>query len=171
MTALGSRIDRWIHGFLPVTAQGLALSRIFFAAFFLITGIPTFSWVSRNPPGLFDPPTLSAVTFLATFPPVWVMRTLDLVLCVLLIFVLVGFKTRASSVLLSVTWLIGNSFRYSFGLIDHTILTVIAPLVMAFSGWGATYSIDSKMRKATGDVDAWPLSLLALLVGFGFFSA
>ncbi|HJP84986.1 MAG TPA: DCC1-like thiol-disulfide oxidoreductase family protein [Gemmatimonadaceae bacterium] len=171
MSQLGSKIDRWIHGFLPATAQGLALSRIFFAAFFLITGIPTFSWVSRNPPGFFDPPTLSAVTFLPTFPPAWAMQALDVFICVLLVFVLVGFKTKASSVLLTLTWLLGNSFRYSFGLIDHTILTVIAPLVMAFSGWGAAYSIDSKMRKATGEIEAWPLSLLALLVGFGFFSA
>jgi len=171
MTDLGVRIDRWIHGFLPVTAEGLALSRIFFAAFFLITGIPTFSWVSRNPPGFFDPPTLSAITFFATFPPIWVMRALDIFICVLLIFVLVGFKTKTSSILLSLAWILGDSFRYSFGLIDHTILTVIAPLVMAFSGWGAAYSIDSKLGKASSEIEAWPLSLLALLVGFGFFSA
>ena len=51
MTWIGSRPDGWIHGFLPVNAEGLALSRILYASFFLVVGIPTFSWVSGNPPG------------------------------------------------------------------------------------------------------------------------
>ncbi len=168
---LGLRLDRWIHGFLPVTAEGLALSRIFFAAFFLVTGIPTFSWVSRNPPGFFYPPSLSVANLFATFPSTAVMRTLDLVIGVLLIFLLVGFKTKASSIVLSVAWIFGNSFRYSFGLIDHTILSVVTPAVMAFSGWGEAYSIDAKARNGAPRLNAWPLTLLALLLGFGFFSA
>ena len=147
MTQLSVRLDRWIHGFLPVTAEGLGLSRIFFAGFFLLTGIPTFSWISRNPPGFFYPPSLSIANLFATFPSTFVTHTLDLAICVLLIFVLVGFRTKASSILLSAAWILGNSFRYSFGLIDHTILSVIAPAVLAFSGWGETYSIDAKARK------------------------
>jgi predicted DCC family thiol-disulfide oxidoreductase YuxK len=170
MMQLGDRLDRWIHGFLPVTAEGLALSRIFFAGYFLVTGIPTFSWVSRNPPGFFDPPQLSIANLFATFPPMGVMRTLDLVICVLLIFLLVGIETRASSILLTVAWILGNSFRFSFGKIDHSILAVVTPAVMAFSGWGDTYSIDAKFRKAAPRLNAWPLTLLALLVAFGFFS-
>ncbi len=167
---LGDRLDRWIHGFLPVTPEGLALSRIFFAGYFLVTGIPTFSWVSRNPPGFFDPPQLSLANLFATFPPMGVMRTLDLLICVLLIFLLVGLETRASSILLTVAWILGNSFRFSFGKIDHSILAVVTPAVMAFSGWGDTYSIDAKIRKVAPRVNAWPLTLLALLVAFGFFS-
>jgi predicted DCC family thiol-disulfide oxidoreductase YuxK len=171
MTQLGLRLDRWIHGFLPATAEGLALSRIFFAGFFLLTGIPTFSWISRNPPAFFYPPSLSIANLFATFPSTFVTHTLDLVICVLLIFVLVGFKTKASSILLSAAWIFGNSFRYSFGLIDHTILSVITPAVMAFSGWGEAYSIDAKARTGAPRLAAWPLTLMALLLGFGFFSA
>jgi predicted DCC family thiol-disulfide oxidoreductase YuxK len=167
---LGDRLDRWIYGFLPVTAEGLALSRIFFAGFFLITGIPTFSWVSRNPPGFFAPPQLSVANLFASFPPVGVMRTLDLVICVLLIFLLVGLETKASSILLTVAWILGNSFRFSFGKIDHSILAVVTPAVMAFSGWGDMYSIDARIRKAAPRLNAWPLTLLALLIAFGFFS-
>ena len=171
MQQLGGRLDRWIHGFLPVTAEGLALSRIFFAAYFLITGIPTFSWVSRNPPGFFDPPQLSVANMFATFPSTGIMRTLDLLICVLLIFLLVGYKTRTSSILLTVAWILGNSFRFSFGKIDHSIMAVVTPAVMAFSGWGAVYSIDAKLRKAVPRINAWPLTLLAMLLAFGYFSA
>jgi len=169
--SLGSRLDRWIHGFLPVTAEGLALSRIFFAAYFLITGIPTFSWVSRNPPGFFDPPQISIANLFATFPPIGVMRGLDLVICLLLVFLLVGYKTKTSSILLTVAWILGNSFRFSFGKIDHSIMAVVTPGVMAFSGWGAAYSIDARIRKAIPRVNAWPLTLLAVLLAFGYLSA
>jgi predicted DCC family thiol-disulfide oxidoreductase YuxK len=52
---------------------------------------------------------------------------------------------------------------------------VVTPLVMAFSGWGARLSVDAKRARAAGapepPVHAWPLSLLALLLGFAFFSS
>lgn len=162
--------DRWIHGFLPVTAEGLALSRIFFAAYFLLTGIPTFSWIGGNPPGFFNPPPLSVAAFFAGFPARAWFVALDLAICVLLILVFAGFMTRTSSILLSLAWIFGNSFRYSFGKIDHSIIALVTPMVMAFSGWGAAWSIDAKRGK-TSNVVAWPLSMLALLLSFGFFSA
>ena len=168
---LADRFDRWIHGFLPVTAEGLALSRIFYSAYFLLIGIPSFSWVSQNPAGFFDPPQLSVANLFATFPSLGIMRVLDLAICVLLIFVLVGFRTRTSSILLSLAWILGNSFRFSFGKIDHSILAVVTPAVMSFSGWGAAYSIDARLRRTVARINAWPLSLLALLLAFGYFSA
>jgi predicted DCC family thiol-disulfide oxidoreductase YuxK len=171
VTSLGSRLDAWIHGFLPVTAEGLALSRILYASFFLVVGIPTFSWVGANPPGFFHPPPLSLAAFLGGFPPAAVLRPLDVTIGVLLVFLLTGYKTRASSVALTVALVVGDSFRYSFGKIDHSILSVVMPAVMAFSGWEACWSIDARNRRAAGPVHAWPVTLLALLLGFGFLSA
>jgi predicted DCC family thiol-disulfide oxidoreductase YuxK len=171
-----SRLDRWIHGFIPVTAEGLALSRIFYAAFWLLTGIPTFAWVSANPPGFYSPPPLSLGALFAQFPSAAGLRVLDVAIGLLFLCLLTGFKTKATSILLSLAWIVGNSFRFSFGKIDHTIMAVITPAVMAFSGWGARFSIDAKrgqVSDAASDaaVRAWPLSLLALLLAFGFFSA
>ena len=42
---------------------------------------------------------------------------------------------------------------------------------MAFSGWGSKWSIDAKWGRVKDAVQGWPLTLLALLLGFGFFSA
>lgn len=171
MRPMLERLDRWIHGFLPVSAEGLALSRIFFAAYFLLIGIPTFSWISANPPGFFSPPPLSLAAAFSTFPPEPLLLALDLAICVLLIFLLVGFKTKTTSIALSLAWIVGNSFRFSFGKIDHSIMAVITPAVMAFAGWGARYSIDARGTDNRAEVKAWPLTLLALFLGFGFFSA
>jgi predicted DCC family thiol-disulfide oxidoreductase YuxK/uncharacterized membrane protein YphA (DoxX/SURF4 family) len=171
VTRFISGLDAWIHGFVPVSAEGLALSRILYASFFLLLGIPTFSWVSANPPGFFDPPPLSIAAWFAGFPDPRALRALDVSICVLFVFLLTGFKTRASSVLLTLALIIGNSFRFSFGKIDHTILPVVMPAVMAFSGWEACYSIDARNRTRAMTVHAWPLTLLALLIGFGFLSA
>ena len=171
MTHVASRLDAWIHGFLPVSAEGLALTRMLYASFFLLVGIPTFSWVSANPPGFFDPPPLSLAAWFSGFPDAWALRALDVCVCVLFLFVLTGFKTRASSVLLTLALVVGNSFRFSFGKIDHTILAVVMPAVMAFAGWGACHSIDARNRTGPGAVQAWPVALMAVLVAFGFLSA
>jgi len=167
-----ARLDRWIHGFLPASPDGLALARVLFAGFFLVTGIPTFSWEAGNPPAFYNPPPLSLAALAADFPPAPVLHALDLAMIVLLVLLLVGWRTRATSLLLTLVWIVGNSFRFSFGKIDHTIMGVVTPAVMAFSGWGARLSIDAKQgRTRPDDVKAWPLALLALLLAFGFFSA
>jgi predicted DCC family thiol-disulfide oxidoreductase YuxK len=171
VTRIASRLDAWIHGFLPVTAEGLAVSRILYASLFLVGGLPTFSWVSANPPGFFYPPPLSVAAWFTRFPDARVLYVLDISICVLLVFLLTGFKTRASSVLLTVALLIGYSFRFSFGKIDHNILLVVMPGILAFAGWDACFSIDARDRAGPRAVHAWPVTLLALLVGFGFLSA
>jgi hypothetical protein len=61
---------------------------------------------------------------------------------------------------------------FSLGKVDHTILLVVVPLVLAFSGWGNRFSLDSLRFKGEPPPQRqWPLRLLALLIGWGFFAA
>jgi hypothetical protein len=66
---------------------------------------------------------------------------------------------------------------YSFGKVNHNLLFIITPLVMTFSGWGTALSADATAERRRFGSDtgrataAWPLILLALLVGFAWFTA
>ncbi|HEX7796930.1 MAG TPA: DCC1-like thiol-disulfide oxidoreductase family protein [Vicinamibacterales bacterium] len=172
MTRLIARADRWIHGFVPVTREGLAICRIAFASFYLLVGLPWFSWTSRNPPGFLVPSPMNIAAALSDFPSVAAMRALDVLIGVCFICLLVGFRTRLVSIVLTLAWTFGNSLRFSFGKIDHEMISVVTPAIMAFAGWGDFYSIDA--RRYGGEAPAprtWPVSLLAFLIAYGFLSA
>jgi predicted DCC family thiol-disulfide oxidoreductase YuxK len=172
MTRLIARLDGWIHGFVPVTREGLAISRIIFASFYLLVGLPWFSWTSRNPPGFLVPSPLNIAAALSDFPSMAAMKTLDVLIGVCFICLLVGFRTRLVSIVLTLAWTFGNSLRFSFGKIDHEMIGVVTPMIMAFAGWGDFYSIDAGRRRGDAPAPrAWPLSLMAFLIAYGFLSA
>jgi hypothetical protein len=168
VTSRRSWIDDWIHGFMPAVPQGLALTRIAFAAYFLfIRGVPHVEWVAELPAGFLNPSPLSFPAFMSDFPPTYLVHAL----LILFIFLFCGFRTAATSIALTLAWIVSNSLRYSLGKIDHDIMAVLTPAVMAFSGWGAVWSLDARAGGRPLRVQAWPLALLALLVAFGFLSA
>jgi predicted DCC family thiol-disulfide oxidoreductase YuxK len=172
LTRVIARLDGWIHGFVPVTREGLAICRIVFASFYLVVGLPWFSWTSRNPPGFLIPSPLNIAAALSDFPSLAAMRALDVLIGVCFICLLVGFRTRMVSIVLTLAWTFGNSLRFSFGKIDHEMISVVTPTLMAFAGWGDFYSIDA--RRYRGEAPAprtWPVSLLAFLIAYGFLSA
>jgi len=172
MKRAAARLDSWIHGFVPVTPEGLAICRIVFASFYLLYGLPWFAWTARNPAGFLNPSPLNIAAVLSDFPSVAAMKTLDVLVGICFICLLVGFRTRLVSIILTMAWMLGDSVRFSFGKIDCEMIVVAVPAIMAFAGWGDFYSIDARRR--TGEAPAprtWPVSLLALLIGFGFLSA
>ncbi len=64
------------------------------------------------------------------------------------------------------------AFTYSLGKVDHTILLVLVPLVLAFANWGDRFSIDAlRAKRQAAQQEQWPLRLLGLLIGWGFFTA
>ncbi|WP_138432115.1 hypothetical protein [Fodinibius saliphilus] len=169
--------DYFLHNDYAIPQKGLALYRIIYSAFFLLLGLPVFSWINKNPDIFFDPPQYSISALFSSFPPEWFFVFLDLSICILFFALLFGYKTKVVSILLTVLLIIGNSFRYSFGKIDHNIIVVLVPFFMSFSGWGNTLSLDAKLNPQTSlnNKDAissgLPITILALLLGFGFFSA
>lgn len=169
--------DHWIFDSFEVSAEGLGLYRMFYAAFVLLFLTPghspllNFGGVAALPEALFHPPPGPMMLF-SDFPPAWVAQAISLLLIVSLVALLVGYRTRAASLLTGVLLLTGYGFAFSIGKINHVMLFVLLPIVMSASNWGAAYSIDAHWRPAARrDVDAWPLTLMALLVGFAMFTA
>lgn len=170
---MNSKFESWIFNTYSPTEQGLGLYRIFAALFFLIFLFPDvafYSALESLPDEFFTPPPGPMMVF-DEFPPEVFFRLIHGFLVVSWIGVLVGFKTKWSSILAGFSMLILQGFMFSLGKINHEILLAVTPMVMAFSNWGAAFSVDSKYRKEEEAVEGWPLVLLALFLGFMMFTA
>lgn len=173
-----SAIDRWMARFPPQTLEGLGLYRVFFASWRLLFGAPTVAWVAGHPAAFYDPPPLSLAALLSTFPPAWYLQFLDAATAVLLVCLLFGFRTKATSLAFCAIHLAGNHARYSFGKVDHDILVLLVPLLLAFSGWGERFSLDRALGSRRGKKPSerrafplWPVPSLAVCIAFGLFTA
>ena len=178
-----SVFDRWLWGWATPT-EGLAAFRILHAGYVLVMGMPAFAWAGEQPPGFFDPPRYSLGMFFESMPGVPVLGALSVALVALYVALLFGWRTRAVSLGLAAVMAVGLTFEYSFGKIAHQhVFFWIVPLVLAFSPWGEAYSLDAARAARDGRqpgglersglrlANAWPVALVALLVGLGYFSA
>jgi uncharacterized membrane protein YphA (DoxX/SURF4 family) len=167
------RFNQWVFESYALPAEHLGLYRIFYASFMLfLVGIPGYAWISAFPDAFFHPP-LGVARLFSGFPPPYVLHLFSVTLVVLFLALLFGYRTRAASVLITLVALVANSFDYSFGKINHTVLIWILPLVMSFSNWGAAYSVDANRDDPPSPVrvEAWPITLMSVLLGFAMFSA
>lgn len=147
--------------------------RIFGALFFLMFLLPDFSFysiLSSLPNDFFYPPPGPMMIFDA-FPPTWFLQSIHVLLVISWIGVLVGFKTKASSILAGCCMVVLQGFLFSFGKINHEMLLTITPVIMGFSNWGGRFSIDAALDKKQNKPEGWPLVLLALFIGFMMFTA
>jgi hypothetical protein len=169
------RFNQWIFESFQVTANGLGMFRIFTAMFifyFLIPGQGTshFIFLSEMPADFFAPPP-GPLMLLEAFPGYTVFQVLHTMLICSLLCMLFGYYTKLSSIMAGITVLILQGLVFSIGKVNHEILIAVVPVVMAFSNWGASFSVDSIRKGFSHDVHSWPLTLLALLVGFMMFTA
>lgn len=169
-----SKFEHWIFNSFQPAAEGLALYRIFTALFILFFALPSFNtyvFLGNLPSDFFAPPPGPMMLF-DGFPPEEVLLTVHILLITSLITLCLGWRTKISSFGVGIFMLTLNGFIYSLGKIDHFILVPVVPLIMAFSGWGATYSVDKLRSKSAMETpQGWPLVLLALLIGFMMFTA
>jgi uncharacterized membrane protein YphA (DoxX/SURF4 family) len=169
-------LDRWIFESYVVTPEGLGLYRIAFSLFALLFLTPgsaeyvRFSFLGGLPDVFFLPP-LGPMQWTSGFPPGELFVLLEALLILSLTAMLFGYYTRTASVATTMLFLVGYGFAYSLGKINHNILFVLLPFVMAFSNWGAAYSFDAQTRRGARTVASWPLVLLLLLTGFAMFTA
>lgn len=164
--------DRWVFTSFTMGADALGLYRILYALFLLVWGLPNFSWMANTPNGFFNPPTYSLANLFSGFPPAWFLQGLSLCVALLCLLLLFGWRTRVVSIALFVAIVVGKSFAFSFGLIGQDLIVWLVPLVMSFSQWGNSFSIDSnRQAHAQAPTNAWPVTLMCLLLGFGMFSA
>jgi len=165
------RIDRFLFAEYETAPSSLALYRILYAACILAVYLPRHLWIQSFPGSFFNPP-IGFTMFFSDFPPQGFFIALNCCSIIAAVCLLVGFRTRLVSVVLGVSLLAGNAWSYSFGKIDHDILIVVLPLLLQFSGWGDRYSVDVPRTPATDpSARAWPLALLALLIGCAMMTA
>lgn len=146
----------------------LGVVRILFAAHVISFGVD-YSWTAEAPAAFFQPrPGLFA--WMTGAPDIWFMVALEILRAVLALAVLVGFKTFQTSIALTVVMIIGAGITHSFGKLDHFILYELFPAFMAFAGWGAAYSLDSRQGKAK-ESQGFPMLLWAVTVAYALFSA
>lgn len=174
-----SRLDRWIFRTYETSPATLGIYRVLFALFVLLVVVPghtantDFARLANFPDTFFVPPPGPMMLF-SGFPPAYVFHALLVVIYVSAAALLLGYRTRVASVLLGVALLTSYGFLYSFGKTNHNLLFLIVPLVMVFSGWGCRYAVDASGPRGGEERDAalaWPVALLALLVGFGMLTA
>lgn len=151
--------------------KSLCAFRIILGIFLLTLKFPSFSWIADLPQGLFYPPILSIANIFDGFPGSNFFLVLDILLLISLTCITLGVKARTSTILFIVLYVVGLSFNYSFGKIDHgTTLLIFTLVCMSFSGWGTHLALcpDKKIKADSPNIS---LSLLSVILCFGMFTA
>jgi multisubunit Na+/H+ antiporter MnhC subunit len=163
------RFDTWVERG-PFTSADLGIYRILYALSALLIA-PNIAWLGQYPDFMFRPPT-GPLQLLSGFPSPAALIGLEILRSVALVMLGFGLWTRFSSIASAVTLAATYGIQYCLGKVDHTILVVLVPLVLAFADWGARFSIDAyRSRRSPAPQPQWPLRLLGLLIGWGFFTA
>jgi predicted DCC family thiol-disulfide oxidoreductase YuxK/uncharacterized membrane protein YphA (DoxX/SURF4 family) len=166
-----SRLEHFLFKEYTTSPSSLAIYRILYAASVLAIYLPQHLWIASFPNSFFNPP-MGLTIFFVGFPPALFFVLLDSLSILAAWFLLLGHRTRLASVSLAVLLLIGNAWSYSFGKINNDIFLILIPLVLQFSGWGDSYSFDARRKtRIHPSCNAWPLALLALLIGFAMVTA
>lgn len=156
-------------------AKSLSMFRMIYCCYALVN-IPSRAYRTLGQPAeRFDPPP-GIASLLPSFPSYTLVLVLNLAVIASLFCLAIGFKTRTASLLVVALGLVLNAWHYSLGKIDHELMFYIAPLFLAFSGWGRHYSLDAKRenQESLGKSDiqsARCIALFALACGLGFATA
>lgn len=126
-----------IQNHVSVSFEWLGMFRIFTGLFTLIFAMPTYGWIGSVPDSFFQPPVFSLSNLFNSFPPPVFFRIIDWAVLGALLLLTVGIKARAASLLYFIVNLIGLSFQFSFGKIDHSIFYFLLFPFMAIAGWGS----------------------------------
>lgn len=168
--------DRWIFDSYDVKSEGLGLYRIvasLFILFFLIpgAGFEHYRYLSSLPSDFYNPPP-GPLALLDTFPPFTVFQILYALVILSVLSMLIGYRTKLASILSGIFILFLQGLIYSIGKVNHEILVPLVPIIMAFSHWGNSFSIDAVRPNArTPEAESWPLVLISLFIGFMMFTS
>lgn len=169
MTLL-DRFDDWVQRG-PFTPADLGIYRIVYALSALLIA-PDIGWLRAYPDFMFHPPP-GPLQLLSAFPAPAVLIALEVLRSATLVLLGVGLWTRWMSIAAALMLTVTYGLTYCLGKVDHTILVVVVPLVLAFANWGERFSVDANRRKSQPPQSQaqWPLRLLAIIIGWGFFTA
>lgn len=169
-----NRYDRWLFREYATAPIALAVYRIVFGGLALLGAGRRHLWIDDLPDLFFSPP-VGPTALLTGFPPAGVLAGLNLALAVALAGVTAGCFTRTCSLAAGLLMIAADAIAFSTGKIDHSILTPLTLLLLAFSGWGGRLSVDAALRTRRGfpprPSAAWPLAVLAMTVGLAVWTA
>lgn len=162
----------WLRIFkhIELNARSISIFRIIFGLFLLFFNTPTYGWIREAPETFFNPPIISIAFLFNHFPPDSTLLLFDLAVIISLLCITIGIKARVFTIVFFIINILGDSFLYSFGKIDHEILLTALVGCMVFSGWGRYYAVwpDKALRIDSADKS---LALLAVFICFGMFTA
>ncbi len=128
--------------------ETLAVVRIAFFFFALAPGaIKSLGWATEFPDWLRDPPP-GLPSLIGAVPPSPVLSLVVAGAFAAAAAGFVGFKTRVACLAYSGLMLVHHSVEYSFGKIDHDLLIVLMPAILASTGWGNAYSVDAALARS-----------------------
>lgn len=161
----------WAYEAYAADERSLAVVRIAYGVYVLVVAahcVARIGWVTGMPASFFDPP-LGPMRVFSSVPAPWALHLICAATYVAAAAVLLGYRTGVSSTILTILLLLGNGFSYSFSKINHSSVVAIAPVLLALAGWGNQWSADAR-RNPRRSVRAWPIALLALIIGAAMFA-
>ncbi|RZA00023.1 MAG: hypothetical protein EOP47_15210 [Sphingobacteriaceae bacterium] len=177
MSGLQTILNKYSPDPYPISTKYLSFYRILFcSAFIWFVGLPTYTWLGSVSEYLYRPPEVSLALLYNGFPSTVFLGVLTVVNIVLFVMMFFGIWCKWSSVLFSFTTILGHTYWYSLGHIDHFVLWMITPALLGLAGWGDYFSIqkqpdpgfDTKSRDENTSIY---IQLLALFIGFSMFTS
>lgn len=164
--------DKWLYTN-PMDDGSVAVFRIIFSFFCLVSvvGVLRVETLVQYPSSFFSPQIFVAYLF-GKLPDVYTLNVISVLNVVFLVAMLLGFKTRWSSILFGLTYIVSTSFIYAFSKIGHQHFIPYTAIIFAFSGWGQKFSIDSFLQnphKKAKSYNIYPF--FTLIVAFSFFTS
>ncbi|KEO72062.1 hypothetical protein [Anditalea andensis] len=164
--ALWSRVNNATY----VNTDSLGIFRAI-TGIFLLYYYFSYTWISDLPQALFNPPILSIANLFDSFPSYYLLRIIDVGRLILLVAIIIGLKTRITSLIWLILTIIAASFQYSLGKIDHDGALLLAMVfVLSYSGWGKAFAVwpDTNSRY---DSTAGSMAVFAVIICYGMFTA
>ncbi|MGX5857095.1 hypothetical protein ACWKW6_25815 [Dyadobacter jiangsuensis] len=150
--------------------ESISIFRIIFGLFLLTVWGPNYGWLSNMPQFYFDPPILSVANLFDDFPDKVLLLSIDFILVACGLAITFGIYARIAGFAFIFLGIFATNFQFSFSKIDHSVLVYATLACFSFSEWGTKLAlIPDRSRKKNRNEQA--LSLLAIFVCFGFFSA
>jgi hypothetical protein len=146
----------------------MAVLRIAFATYVLVWP-RNIEWIGAMSTVGFAPPP-GPFSLLPGPASAGAIDVLEILRALIALWVLIGWRTRTASALLSLTLIVCSGLAYSFGKSDDVILFDLAPLMLGLAGWGSAWSVDAWSHKAAKP-SGYAMFVYATLIAFGMFTA